>query len=1391
MIRGLLTLTLLIWSSAAVAQGLDDRAARLLEGQLSGPGRDVEITGFTGALSTRAALERMTMSDGQGVWLVLENAVLDWTASPLLRGELQVDELSAARLDILRAPVSEIDPVASSEASGFRIPDLPITINIGRAALERIELGPTLLGTPVVAQFTGAARLEGGGLAVDLDAERLDGAGGTAQIVLSFAPDTEALVIKADIREPAEGVIARALALPGLPSVALRVDGEGTLNDFSSTLQLSTDGVQRFGGQVSLNGQQNGARMFAAALAGDIRPLLGPENQVFFGSNTEISASGLALPDGALELDDLQIETAQFRLGGQGALNAEGEPVRLALGGRLTGTLPGGAVSLDQAELSLAFDRAEGPEWRFDVVADAVQFAGGALARANLQGQGLLQPGTEQPFTGRLALDGTGLALDDVALQQAIGSDLRLETGLSLAQDGAFRLTDLQLGAAGFSATGTVTAAPADGRIALSTDLAAAVPDLGALGPLVPLQAGSARVDLSVSADLPGGAIGISLDGQTVGLDLGQPVLLPVLEPETTLSLRVARDQAGTRIERLALTNSALELQAAGSLSTQDGGLDLSGILRNPQALLADLPAGALRLNGRATQLVTEPQLALMLAHEAGAQVDLRLLVAGQAARFNAALDIPSLSPFAALLGPVERGGIRADITGQARTDTGVVEAQVDATTRALSIGNAQVAHLLEPETRLSATIRRGADGILSLTPLTVENPELSARATAQMTQDGPDRATLTATLNRPRQFLADLPKGALRMTATATNLSATPQAEVALVHEAGAWVDLTAVLEEAVAAFEAALDIPSLTPFAPLLGPVQAGAVTATVTGQADTGSGAVQAEVSAQSLGLETTIAQIAALVSPRTDLTASLARASDGTLTLERAALRNTALSADASARLGASGVERADLTATVTNLAQVVPELPGQLDVSAQLAGDQINVDMRSASGVQAQLTGQIGLPNGGVTLRTTGSGPLALAGPFIGNRALSGTAAFDLALQGVPGLGALSGQITSGDLRFADPDLGLVLSPATARIELSGGRAQIALQGALNEAPLEVQGSAGLQAPFQTDLTVALRNLTYVVDDLARMNVSADLTLNGPAQQQVTIAGDVRLGQTEIRVPDGGSGAAPLPPVRHVGASAVVRQTLGRAGLLGDNGSSGEGGVRFPLNLTIRALEPIFVRGRGLDAEFGGEFTVRGTAAAPIPTGQFSLRRGRLNLLGQRLNLTKGEIRASGRLIPDLDIVASSQKEGITAQVELVGPADAPELVLTSQPELPQDEILARLLFGRDVASLSAFQVAQLVASLASLTTGRPSLLEQSRGMFGVDDLDLRTDAATGQAELAIGNYISENIYSEVEIGAQGDTQVNLNLDLTDNTKIRGSVNSEGNTGVGVFWERDY
>ncbi len=72
----------------------------------------------------------------------------------------------------------------------------------------------------------------------------------------------------------------------------------------------------------------------------------------------------------------------------------------------------------------------------------------------------------------------------------------------------------------------------------------------------------------------------------------------------------------------------------------------------------------------------------------------------------------------------------------------------------------------------------------------------------------------------------------------------------------------------------------------------------------------------------------------------------------------------------------------------------------------------------------------------------------------------------------------------------------------------------------------------------------------------------------------------------------------------------------------------------------------------------------------------------------------------------------------------------------------------------------------------------------------LDDLDFVTEE-DGNAGVRAGKYLSEDIYTDVTIGASGTAEINLNVDIDRNFTARGSVGSDRDTSVGIFFERDY
>ena len=193
----------------------------------------------------------------------------------------------------------------------------------------------------------------------------------------------------------------------------------------------------------------------------------------------------------------------------------------------------------------------------------------------------------------------------------------------------------------------------------------------------------------------------------------------------------------------------------------------------------------------------------------------------------------------------------------------------------------------------------------------------------------------------------------------------------------------------------------------------------------------------------------------------------------------------------------------------------------------------------------------------------------------------------------------------------------------------------------------------------------------------------------------------------------------------------------------------------------------------------------------VPAGSFGLIRGRLDLLGNRFTLTDGSASMIGSFIPFVSLTATTESDGVTTSVTLSGQANSPEITFSSVPELPQDEVLARLIFRRSLAALSPFQAAQLALSVATLT-GRAenSILSRTRQAMGLDDLDFTVDAA-GNTQLRAGRHIGERVYTDVSVDSAGQGEVTINLDLTPNVTLRGRADTSGGSGIGIFFERDY
>lgn len=207
---------------------------------------------------------------------------------------------------------------------------------------------------------------------------------------------------------------------------------------------------------------------------------------------------------------------------------------------------------------------------------------------------------------------------------------------------------------------------------------------------------------------------------------------------------------------------------------------------------------------------------------------------------------------------------------------------------------------------------------------------------------------------------------------------------------------------------------------------------------------------------------------------------------------------------------------------------------------------------------------------------------------------------------------------------------------------------------------------------------------------------------------------------------------------------------------------------WTLNVALRTEEPFLIRGNLATGRVEGDLKIGGTLGNPAPSGEVVLSRAEASLPFSTLSVREGTLTfspASG-FDPVLEFRGSAEPRPYRVDMYVYGRASDPQMVLTSNPPLPENEIMTLLATGTTTSGLEDPQAAssralQLLAE--EIRRGRLPFSNRLRPILGLLD---RVDFSLSEADPYSNDSFStatlklhDRWYLSAGMGVEGDTRV--------------------------------
>jgi autotransporter translocation and assembly factor TamB len=262
-----------------------------------------------------------------------------------------------------------------------------------------------------------------------------------------------------------------------------------------------------------------------------------------------------------------------------------------------------------------------------------------------------------------------------------------------------------------------------------------------------------------------------------------------------------------------------------------------------------------------------------------------------------------------------------------------------------------------------------------------------------------------------------------------------------------------------------------------------------------------------------------------------------------------------------------------------------------------------------------------------------------------------------------------------------------------------------------------------------------------------------------------------------------------------GAAAPQTRENGAAPRLPQDGMM----KNLAVDVTVVLPRNTWVKHQNANVELAGEVRIRKeVGGSPYLVGTIEVVRGWVGFQGRRFTLTTGQVVFAGdpEINPALQIVAEYRLPDYEVAVEVGGTARSPTLILRSEPELEQADILSLLLFGKPTHALGDREKMDLQGQALSMATGYAAtrIGESVSQALGLEALGVSIqDINVGGGQVGIGGYVGPNTYVSTsrDVSGKGGREVSVEYHLSPEWKITTSTSADGNNAAGIIWHKQY